>query len=263
MRMSRRDLLGSTLAAGAAVALPLQGFSEPCSATAFNPNYAKLDEVLKQPVFKRELFNTPVIIETLELLRYKDSFLCRVRSKDGAEGISIGNALQLDSVYPILVNRMQPFFIGKDARDLEKLLEQVYVYDSNYKLQSPALWVPLATIEFAILDMMGRISGKSIGQLIGEIHNKQIAVYQANSERDISAEETIDHLHKQLEASKAKAIKFKVGGQWPPEYPAGRSEKAHPPGSQNLWRQDGNFGGLEWLLYCRRSDSDRQVDAGV
>ncbi len=229
MLMSRRNLLGSTLAAGAAAVLPLQGLGEPCSATAFNPNYAKLDEVLKQPVFKRELFNTPVIIETLELLRYKDSFLCRVRSKDGAEGISIGNALQLDSVYPILVNRMQPFFIGKDARDLEKLLEQVYVYDSNYKLQSPALWVPLATIEFAILDMMGRISGKSIGQLIGEIHNKQIAVYQANSERDISAEETIDHLHKQLEASKAKAIKFKVGGRMShPEYPAGRSEKLIP-----------------------------------
>jgi len=38
----------------------------------------------------------------------------------------------------------------------------------------------LATIEFAILDMLGRISGKSFGQLIGEIHNPKIAVYQAN-----------------------------------------------------------------------------------
>ena len=33
-----------------------------------------------------------------------------------------------------------------------------------------ALGVPLATIEFAILDMMGRIAGKPLGQLIGDIH---------------------------------------------------------------------------------------------
>ena len=38
-------------------------------APAASPNarYAKLDEILKQPVLKRELFSTPVIIETLEI----------------------------------------------------------------------------------------------------------------------------------------------------------------------------------------------------
>ena len=50
-------------------------------------------------------------------------------------------------------------------------------------MQNLALWVPLATIEFAILDMLGKIAGKSIGQLIGDIHNPEIAVYQANGER--------------------------------------------------------------------------------
>ena len=47
---------------------------------------------------------------------------------------------------------------------------------------SRALWVPLATIEFAILDMLGRMKNRSIGQLIGEIHNPKIAVYQANGD---------------------------------------------------------------------------------
>ena len=102
------------------------------------------------------------------MLRLDDSFLCRVRSKDGAVGISVANNSQQRSLYPIQVNRLQPFFIGKDARDLEALLEEVYVYQSNYKLQSLALWVPLATIEFAILDMLGRIANKSMGQLFGE-----------------------------------------------------------------------------------------------
>jgi len=86
-------------------------------------------------VLKRDLFNSPVIIKNVELLRYKDNFICRVRSQDGAEGISISNNMQMIYLYPIHVLRVQPFFIGKDARDLENLLDEIYVYNSNYKLQ--------------------------------------------------------------------------------------------------------------------------------
>jgi len=89
--------------------------------------------------------------------------------------------------------------------------------------------VPLATIEFAILDMFGKMSGKSIGQLIGEIHNARVAVYQANGERDISAEETIEHMKRDVAISHAKAIKFQAGRQdEPSRVPAGRSEKLIP-----------------------------------
>jgi L-alanine-DL-glutamate epimerase-like enolase superfamily enzyme len=229
MQVSRRNLLKSTFAAAGAAALPLSSHGSTCSPPGLNPLYAKFDEILKQPVFKRELFPDPVVIETLELLHYKDSYLCRVRSKDGAEGISVGNTFQLDSLYPFFVRRLEPFFIGKDARDLEHLLEASTVHDSNYKLTGLALWVPLAVIEFAILDMFGRMSGKSMGKLIGEIHNKEIAVYQANGERDISAELTIEHLKRDVAISKAKAIKFKLGGRMShPEYPVGRSEKLIP-----------------------------------
>ncbi len=136
----------------------------------------------------------------------------------------------MKSLYPVFVNRLQPFFIGKNAVNLESLINEVYVYDSNYKMQNLALWVPLATIEFAILDMLGRLTGKSIGELIGEIHNRKIAVYQANGERGITAEETIEHLIKEVGETKAKALKFKVGGRMSnnSETPAGRSEKLIP-----------------------------------
>jgi L-alanine-DL-glutamate epimerase-like enolase superfamily enzyme len=135
----------------------------------------------------------------------------------------------MKSLYPIFVNRLQQFFIGKDARNLEALLEEVYVHQSNYKMQSLALWVPLATIEFAVLDLLGNISGKSIGQLIGEIHNQQVAVYSANGDRDISVEETMERIREEVEVSKAKAIKLKVGGRMShPEYPAGRTEELIP-----------------------------------
>lgn len=194
-----------------------------------NPVYAKLDKILSEPVLKRELFSSPVIIETVELLRYKDNFLCRVRSTDGVEGFSFGQNDQMKSLYPIFVNRMQPFFIGKDARDLESLIEEVCVYQSNYKLQGIAIWVPIATIEFAILDLLGKIANMSIGALVGKVQTNKINVYQANSERYISPELTIEHLQRELNKTHAKAIKFKLGGRMNhPETPVGRSEKLIP-----------------------------------
>ena len=57
-----------------------------------------------------------------------------------------------------------PFYIGKDARNLEQLLDEVYVYKSNYKLQNLALWVPLATIEFSWLAYPLQIPSKGISQ---------------------------------------------------------------------------------------------------
>ena len=228
MKSSRRTFISTTIAGGLGASLSASGISGQ-GGTAAVPDYSKFDAIISQPVLKREQFKTPIIIDTLDLLRYKDSFICRVRSKDGAEGLSVGNSLQLPSLYPILVLRLKPFFIGKDARNLDTLLEEVYVYNSNYKLQSLALWVPLATIEFAILDMLGKIGNRSIGQLIGEIHNPEVAVYSANSDRNITVEETMARIQKQVEVSKAKAIKLKVGGRMSaPETPPGRTEKLIP-----------------------------------
>jgi L-alanine-DL-glutamate epimerase-like enolase superfamily enzyme len=229
---NRRRFLATAFAGGAGISLA--GCSGPPAAAAPTaspgPDYAKLDAVLKQPVLRRELFSTPVMIETLELLRLNNSFICRVRSKDGAVGISVSNNSQQRSLYPIQVNRLQPFFLGKDARDLDSLLEDVYVYQSNYKLQSLALWVPLATIEFAILDMLGRIANKSLGQLVSDtIHHPKVSVYRANGERDVTAEAVMENLKKQVVESEARALKIKIGGRMSHvEYPAGRSEKLIP-----------------------------------
>ncbi len=227
MNLNRRKFLKSTtIATSGAVAL------SACSANLATEevDYQGLDKILAQPVLKRELFKDPVIIETLELRRLENNFICIVRSTDGAEGLSVGNNAQLQSLYPIFTNRLQPFFPGKDARNLEQLLEEVYVYQSNYKLQNLALWVPLATIEFAILDLLGKIAGKSIGELIGTIHNRKIAVYQANNYRGKTAEESIEKIKEHVASSQAKAVKFKVGGRMSKneDYPPGRTEKLIP-----------------------------------
>jgi L-alanine-DL-glutamate epimerase-like enolase superfamily enzyme len=203
------------MAGGICASMPFAARLSPFPGEAsVNPDtdYSKLDEILRMPVFNRELFSTPVIIETLDLLRYNDSFLCRVRSVDGAEGYSVGHSGQLRSLYPVFTNLLKPFFIKKDARDLDLLIEKVYVYDLNFRLSGMALGVPLATIEFAILDMMGQISQKSIGQLIGKIHNPDVAVYQATEYREKSVEESLELIKRDVAEYNAKALKIKVGG---------------------------------------------------
>ena len=142
MKSNRRRFL--TAAAGGALApLPARAASE-----AVNARYRKLDEILKQPVLKKELFPTPVIIESVELLRMGTSFLCRVRSKDGAEGIAVAHS-GMSTLFPIFLKNIQPFFVGKDARELDLILEKIYIYQFNFRLNGMALGLPLATIEFA------------------------------------------------------------------------------------------------------------------
>ena len=53
---------------------------------------------------------------------------------------------------------------GQDARDLEKLLHDVYLANSNYKWQGLPFWVSVAVTEIAILDLLGQVSGKPLGE---------------------------------------------------------------------------------------------------
>ena len=150
MKANRRQFVKANLLGSVTTALSLSAFGADAphsGSRSQNPRYAKLDEILAQPVLKRELFATPVIIETLELLRYKDNFLCRVRSRDGATGISVGHS-GLNTLYPIFLRNLQPFFIGKDARDLDLLLEKVFIYGFNFRYNGMAIGTPLATIVF-------------------------------------------------------------------------------------------------------------------
>lgn len=192
--------------------------------------FFEIDKVLNQPVIDSSLIKEPIIIKSLELKRYKNNFICEVTSTRGATGISVGNSDQLKSVWPIFYTRLQPYLIGKDVSDLEVILEGIYLYKSNYKLQNLALWVPWATIEFALLDMIGKIQNKSIGELLGKVHHPKISVYQANNFRGKSAEESIDLIKENVDVSGAKAIKFKIGGRMSKnkDFPSGRSEKLIP-----------------------------------
>lgn len=229
MKSTRRSFFKTT-AAGALGSSFILGSCTPAGTGGTETDYSSLDEVLNRPVLNKDFFPDPVIIEKLELLRNENNFICRIITRDGAEGISVSNNAQMISLYPIFVNRLQPFFIGKDAREWEALLEEVYVYRSNYKVQNLALWVPLATIEFAVLDLLGKIAGKPMGDLIGGVHHPYINVYRANNFRGKSAEESIELIKTNVYETNSKAMKFKLGGRMSKnkDYPPGRTEVLIP-----------------------------------
>ena len=210
MRSNRREFISAAAVGGLAGAwAPASGRVQ--AQDGLKSTYARLDHILEAPVLKRELFTSPVTIASLELLRGRNGFLCRVRSTDGAEGMSVAHGT-MRMLYPIFTQTLQPFFIGKDARDLDLLLEKVYIYNLNFRLSGLALGIPLATIEFAILDMLGRIANRSMGQLIGDIHHPDVAVYQATEYREKPVEESLALIKRDVAQYNAHAVKIKVGG---------------------------------------------------
>jgi L-alanine-DL-glutamate epimerase-like enolase superfamily enzyme len=165
------------------------------------------------PVLRRELWKQPVKIASLELLKGPDDFLVRVRSSDGATGIAAGHPDVLETTWPILTRRVAPFFVGKDARDLDALVDGVYVVNSNYKWQGLPFWVPVASVEFAVLDLLGQVARKPLGELFGDITTRDVAVYRASGNRGNSPAQEIAYLQKLVVETGAKAIKFRLGAR--------------------------------------------------
>jgi L-alanine-DL-glutamate epimerase-like enolase superfamily enzyme len=221
MRSGRRRFMRGALGAGALGLIPGE---------TPRPSGSDLDRAAALPVLKVDGFRSPVIIDSLRFLKKDDEYFVHVRSKDGAEGVSVTNPPRGEYLDKILKQLVMPFFVGKDARELEGLLWQLYRWKDNYKLQGLALWSPQAWVEFAILDMLGRIAGKPMGALLGDIARTEVACYVASGRRDTTPEQEIEYLRKLLEESGAKAVKFRVGGRMSRNADAspGRTEKLIP-----------------------------------
>ena len=231
IRGSRRQFIAGALSAGAgAAALGSDAEQRPSQSQASPVDVGDLDRAAAAPVLKIADFKAPVIIDSMRLLRKGDEYFVHVRSKDGAEGVSVVNPPRGEYLDRIAKQLVLPFFIGKDARDLENLLWELYRWKDNYKLQGLALWSPQAWAEFAILDMLGRIAQKPMGALLGNIVRTEVACYVASGRRDTTPEAEVEYLRKLIEESGARAVKFRVGGRMSRNADAspGRTERLIP-----------------------------------
>ena len=208
-RATRRTFLrAGALAAGAAMAA-----RSTRPAAAASDARERIDRALASAVLRRELWTQPVRIASIELIKGADQFIVRARSRDGATGVAVAHPDVLQSTWPILVQRVAPFFVDKDARDLESLLDGLYVANSNYKWQGLPFWVPVASVEFALLDLLGQVAGKPLGEVLGGVVRRDVAVYRASGNRGNSPEEEVAYLQRLVEETGAQAIKFRLGAR--------------------------------------------------
>jgi L-alanine-DL-glutamate epimerase-like enolase superfamily enzyme len=174
-----------------------------------------------------ETLSSPVQIASIEALRCRGRQLVRVRSTDGAEGIVTAHG-RIEYLWPILQQLVIPYFTGKDARDLEMLVDGIYTYKSAYKLAGIALWSPVAYVELAIWDMLGKLAGKPVCELLGPVLRRNIPIYLSSSRRDTTPEEEVAWLQARLEETDADAVKLKIGGRMSADAMPGRTARLVP-----------------------------------
>ena len=172
---------------------------------------AEILDYKKQVFNLHSFFSAPVKIESIELLKAYGQYFLRTRTADGAEGLV--QTKDIADYTQILAHRVIPHFLGKDARDLESLVDEVYAADSNYKLAGQEFWCPVAYIEQSLFDLMGKALKKPVGELMGGVLRKEIPVYLSGSGRDTTAEDEVEVYVRGVEYTGAKAVKFKIGGR--------------------------------------------------
>ena len=129
---TRREFLAASVAT-----VPLAGCGGTPQQAGSGPDTGALDAAAARPVLDVSALDAPLIIDSIRLLEKDGDQFVHVRSKDGAEGVSLTNGRRY--LGPILQDLVIPFFVGKDARKLEsELLFELYRHRSNYKLQGLA-----------------------------------------------------------------------------------------------------------------------------
>jgi len=159
-----------------------------------------------------QVFTSPVKVKAIEVLRLRGGYYVRTISTDGAIGIVKANS-RLPHILSLLKHLVIPYFTGKDARDLESLVDGVYTQGSNYKYAGMPFWNCVSHVELSLFDMLGRIANQPAGALLGKVIRREIPVYLSSLTRETTPEEEVERVRESLEKRGAKAAKLKIGGR--------------------------------------------------
>jgi L-alanine-DL-glutamate epimerase-like enolase superfamily enzyme len=239
---TRREWLKIGAGAAAMAAMP-----------AFGQQQARTDNTpiseLEKPMFDLpSQIKEPVKIESIELLKRDSNFFVRTRAAGGAVGVT--PTKQVEQFVEIFRSAVAPMFIGKDARQIETLINDCY--RENYKLAGLAFWCPVAYVEQSVLDLLGKVSGKPVGALLGGIIRKEVPVYLSGSDRILRAEEEVAVYVQGVAETGAKAVKFKIGGRM------SRNQDTYEGRTETVLKQGREKLGDKIILYA---DANGSYDA--
>lgn len=151
-----------------------------------------------------------VLIDKIELIQWRDHTFVRVSTREGRTGVATAGE-PFARVRSLLLGDVIPLFLRKDARELPALIEAAVKHESLQTLAGPAVWSCIAWIEFATLDLLGKIAGKPIGEMLGGIVRVEVPVYLSSVAGAQLPEVEIRHLSERLAATGARAVKLRVG----------------------------------------------------
>ncbi|AHM60259.1 mandelate racemase [Flammeovirgaceae bacterium 311] len=211
MHINRRKFIATSVKAAAlGIALP-SILSNAAFSAPLPPGYPKMLDLHKA-------IPNPVIIKSIEFVKANGELFLITTSEDGERGITMAN-FRMPNLLSLLHGLVIPNFIGKDARDIETLLDEVFVKNSNYKYGGMSFWNCVGHVEISIFDLLGKVANKPVNQLLGKVLRDEVPVYLSSLTRETTPQEEVANLAKRLEVTGVKAVKFKVGGRMsnPPE----------------------------------------------
>ena len=214
----RRKFLRTTTIAGAtAITLPITACNDAAKAMETPKNIKKPYDggTLEADITKRvkAAFASPIIIDKIEVVDTKKRFFLRVTDVEGNQGVTAMNKGRFMATQTIFTQLAAKNFVGKDAREVANLPNELLKYGRNYKFVGLPYWNGIGTVEIAIWDLLGKLANTPAHTFLGEQVRTEYPVYISSLEREDPYEGETDKILKTIEATGAEAIKFKVGGR--------------------------------------------------
>lgn len=179
----------------------------------------------------RALLPNPVVAQRVELLK-KDgweearAWFVRIQCDDIQYVIPANSRIQyLRGIFNGLV---APFFVGKDLREIEALVEGCYRDERNYKYCGMPLWNCIGHVEHAALGLLGTLAQKPVAEMFGSVIRREIEVYYTTFDRKNEPEVYVKNAVGKARELGVRALKIKVGGRMGPDPTPGRTKAIIP-----------------------------------
>jgi L-alanine-DL-glutamate epimerase-like enolase superfamily enzyme len=221
MQGSRRQFLTAAAMAGAALRM--------------SPDGTSAEEGYAPPVIGGEqLGPTALQLKTGLKIRTIETFtrdhtlsIVRVKTDDGSEGYGQLSPYDADVSAAILHRKIAPHALNQDPADVASIADRCI--EANYKYPWSFVCRALTGIDTAIWDLLGRLRGKSVCELLGG-KPRPLPAYGSSMSRTIKPEEEARRLVRLRDEQGFTAFKVRVGkvcGHDQDEWP-GRTESLVP-----------------------------------
>jgi L-alanine-DL-glutamate epimerase-like enolase superfamily enzyme len=168
-------------------------------------------------------------ITRIETLHNEKVAVVRVRTDDGAEGIGQTAPFHADITAQVLHRMVAPVFLHQNPWDLSVLVKRCL--DQHYKFTGTFLYRALCGLDTAIWDLLGKMTGQPVYQLLGGKLRTRIPVYASSMLRTTTPEQEVQRISNAVSRHGFRCAKVKISGrmgQQDVDAAPGRSERLIP-----------------------------------